>query len=226
MIKCSGHDQFRGVCISVNSNQWYKDGGAITGATNTAYTATTGGLYTVSSTTNGCASATSAGATVSTNAPPATPLITATDNLLATAAGMNSYQWYLNNGVINNATDNTYTATSSGLYKVEVTNGQGCKAMSAELNFAITAVGNITVNGVEIVCFPSPATTELHIRLSGIPFDKPSAQLMDNTGRVLMEFVLNQQVQTIDVSRLAKGFYILNVTVKKEKAAIKVEIIR
>lgn len=207
-------------------NQWYKDGGIISGATNTTYTATSGGVYTVTSTVNGCLSAASAGTTVSTNAPPATPLITATDNLLSTASGMNSYQWYLNSGAINNATDNTYTATSSGLYKVEVSNAQGCKAMSAELNFAITAVGNATVNGVEIVCFPSPATTELNIRLSGIPFEKPAAQLMDNTGRVLLEFVLNQQVQTIDVSRLAGGFYILNVIGKKGKAAIKVEIVR
>jgi|GEM_PF-2376420 len=211
---------------AATGNQWYKNGEIITGATNTTYTATTSGIYTVISVTNGCASAPAVGTTITTNDLPTTPIITAASNELSTAAGMNSYQWYLNDAPISNATGNTYTATTSGLYKVEVTNIQGCKATSAEFNFAITAVGNITVDGVEIRCFPSPATTELHIRLSGIPFDKPHAQLMDNTGRVLMDFVLAQQVQTIDVSRLAGGFYILNVIGKKGKAAIKVEIIR
>ncbi|HEX2629166.1 MAG TPA: T9SS type A sorting domain-containing protein, partial [Chitinophagaceae bacterium] len=211
---------------AAGGNQWYKNGGIINGATGVTYIANASGLYTVVSTVGGCASATSTGITVTVNDLPSIPVITAVGNQLTTATGMTGYQWYLNSGIIGGATSNVYTPTASGLYTVEVTNAAGCKATSAAFNFSITAVGDVTVNGVQINCFPIPTSRDLHIRLSALPVDKPLAQLVDNTGRVVMEVVLTQRLQTIDVSRLAGGVYILNIIGKRSKGTIKVEVIR
>jgi GEVED domain/Secretion system C-terminal sorting domain len=206
-------------------NQWYKDGVILSGAVNAAFTVNASGNYTVVSTISGCASSVSAAVSVTVNALPATPIITLTGNQLTTAAGLSSYQWYLNNAIIPGATANTYTPVVSGLYKVEVANAAGCKATSAEYNFVVTAVSNVVINGVNIICFPNPANDELNIKLSALPVSKTTAKLMDNTGRVVMETVLTGRLQKINVSGIAAGFYLLKITGKKDKGTLKVEVV-
>ena len=48
---------------------------------------------------------------------------------LTTTSGLTAYAWYKDNVIINGATSNTYTPTSIGVYKVEVTNGS-CSSTS------------------------------------------------------------------------------------------------
>ncbi|MCF8273555.1 MAG: hypothetical protein K9I95_06960, partial [Flavobacteriaceae bacterium] len=55
---------------AASGNQWYKDGVLIGGATETTYSATASGTYTVIATANGCPSAESAGTTVTEQALP------------------------------------------------------------------------------------------------------------------------------------------------------------
>lgn len=60
-----------------------------------------------------------------------------------------TYQWYKNNIQILNATKSTYTATSSGNYKVEVKTGSGNIAISTEYNvnkISTTKNNNTTTN--------------------------------------------------------------------------------
>src|SRR5439155_1390375 len=58
---------------SASGNQWFLDGNAIGGATNSTYSATASGNYTVTVTTSGCTSAASAATAVTVNPIPATP---------------------------------------------------------------------------------------------------------------------------------------------------------
>src|SRR6185295_18213773 len=58
---------------TASGNQWYLNGNPIGGETNQTYVATASGNYTVLVTTNGCASAASAGTTVTVNPIPPTP---------------------------------------------------------------------------------------------------------------------------------------------------------
>ena len=48
---------------------------------------------------------------------------------LTTTSGLTAYAWYKDNVIINGATSDTYTPTSIGVYKVEVTNGS-CSSTS------------------------------------------------------------------------------------------------
>jgi len=88
---------------ATSGNQWFRDGAIIVGATNATYTANQSGAYTVISTsTSGCASATSAATTVTVNAIPSTPTISAGSattfgnggSVVLTSSATSCNQWF------------------------------------------------------------------------------------------------------------------------------------
>jgi len=125
--------------------QWYKNGAAISGATNSTYTATSAGTYKVVVTDhNGCTD-TSADVVV-TSVPDPDVSVTPTSGelnckvssvlLTASVTGGETpytYQWYKNGAAISGATNSTYSATSAGTYKVVVTDHNGCTDTSADV---------------------------------------------------------------------------------------------
>ncbi len=134
------------------SYQWLLNGNPINGATTHSYTTSATGNYAVQVALGACSGTKSV--VVSQVSPPSTPSITAGGPLtfceegnvvLTTTPGAGyTYQWFKANSPISGATNNTYTATTSGNYTVRVAAGNDCAASSA-----ITAV---TVN-------PKPAAT-------------------------------------------------------------------
>jgi hypothetical protein len=137
---------------SGSGNQWYLNGNAIGAATNSTYSATLTGNYTVIVTATGCSSAASAATSVTVNPLPATPTITPGgpttfcngNNVTLTSSSGSGNQWFLNGNPIGGATATTYVATASGNYTVNTTDGNSCTSTAS----AATAV---TVN-------PIPAT--------------------------------------------------------------------
>jgi len=67
--------------------------------------------------------------------PQVVPTILQNGNVLTCNPAAISYQWYFNYISIPGATDQTYTASQSGLYSVMATNSFGCSAVSAAFNF-------------------------------------------------------------------------------------------
>lgn len=143
--------------------QWQNNGNAIGGATSASYTPTSNGSYTVVSTnTSGC-SATSAPTNVTINP---LPSATATANgstsicqgqnvtLVASTGAGYTYQWLNNGNNIAGATASTYTASSSGVYSVEVTSSSGCSSTSSNVTVTVNSLPNasITPNGQTTFC--------------------------------------------------------------------------
>jgi hypothetical protein len=135
-----------------SGNQWFLNGNPIGGAISQAYIATASGSYTVTTTANGCASATSGATVVTVNPLPLTPTITpggpttfcAGGSVGLTSSSASGNQWFLNGNPIGGATNQLYTATASGNYTVTVTDGNSCTS-------APSAGTVVTVN-------PIPAT--------------------------------------------------------------------
>ena len=125
---------------ATNGNQWYLNGTPIAGATGKSYTASSGGFYEVLVTNSGnCSGTISAAILVTVNSIPAVPTIAAGglttfcsgDSVILSSNALTGIQWYNNGIAISNATGNTYTATSSGTYTAEATNGSGCNSTSS-----------------------------------------------------------------------------------------------
>ena len=157
--------------------------------------------------------------------PPAQPTISAAGNLLTTASGLSSYQWYLNNSPINGATTNQYTVLQSGVYKVEVGNADGCKISSADFNFVTTAVNDIQWEGQSIRLYPNPVHDQLKINLTGSTLSKNiTAQLVDINGRILQTHRLKAGMNNLDLNNLPQGMY--SVIIKNGVSEKTIRIIR
>lgn len=145
-----------------SGNQWYKNGTTISGATAQTFNSTESGTYTVKATLNSCESAVSNAISVTVNAIPVTPAITAGTattfcnggSLTLTSNAANGNQWYKDGTVISNATATTLNVTSSGAYTVKITIS-GCEsAVSNSINVTVNpipATPTITINGNQLV---------------------------------------------------------------------------
>jgi hypothetical protein len=107
----------------------------------------------------GATSVSSTSITTTVNSGPATPAITVTGDVcvnkttLSTPAGQTSYAWYKDNAPITGAISNTYSPTTAGEYKVQVTSGT-CSTMSAATTISVCGV---TADGKMMsLAFPAP----------------------------------------------------------------------
>lgn len=133
--------------------QWYRNAAIISGATNPTYTATLAGNYTVKVSAGSACEVTSASIPVTVNASPNAVITagTATSfceggnvNLSASTGAGYTYQWYRNNVLITNATQQTYSANTGGAYTV-VTTVATCSRTSAATNVTVWLKPTITI---------------------------------------------------------------------------------
>ncbi|WP_111000642.1 Ig-like domain-containing protein [Taibaiella soli] len=129
--------------------QWLENGVAISGATNTSYTATTSDNYSLRVYSSATCFSTSTPITVAINqlpnvvTTPAAGAATFCQNgttILTAPTGSNlNYQWSFNGNPINGGTSYNYSAGNAGTYAVAVSNSQtGCTATSG--NIVLTQV--------------------------------------------------------------------------------------
>ncbi|HYV92290.1 MAG TPA: T9SS type A sorting domain-containing protein [Chitinophagales bacterium] len=176
-----------GVYITLTANsgsgisyQWKKGNTTLAGATNSTYSTKNAGNYKVyESNSSGCSS-TSAATTVTVLAAP-TATITPLGNLDICGTGSvvlqaNSgsgltYQWKKGSGDIPGETNQTYTATTKGTYKVVVTNSNGCSKTSAGVKVTKScrieeSTGN-EISSVEFLLYPNPTGGHFTLNLKG-----------------------------------------------------------
>lgn len=201
-----------------NTYQWKLNGGAIANATATTYTANIGGSYTVTATRNGCPG-TSAATQVTVYSYPSKPLITQVGNTLSTS-GTGTFQWYFNGVAVAGATSAQHTATTSGLYTVQVSQ-YGCSTTSDAVNFVATALVQPQAWNNEVVVYPNPVQDFVRITNSG--GRKLTVKLMDVAGRVVYTGVVHATSSSIRTEKLAPGSYWLILTdSRRQETLIKV----
>lgn len=185
------------------------------------------GTYTVKLTaTNGSGSDTETHV-IRVNALP-TATVTVAGANLSVPNTFSSYQWYRNATLISGATNNSYTATSNGLYYVKVTSASGCINNSDTANITTLEVGNIG-NSKNVSLYPNP--NEGIFTLSGITGtgeNTATIEIADVTGRIIKTEKVQlrngvfQQLVKLDNS-LATGFYIVKFATATQHYAIPFE---
>jgi hypothetical protein len=142
-------------------------------------------------------------------------------NLLANSGINLTYQWKKGGGNISGATDQIFTAISTGTYKVVVTISNGCSKSSTgtTVTKSCRQSSNDEAAFPTLSVYPNPSDGQFMIDLS-IPTDEDQVatiQLMNTIGQIIYEqkiAVINwgfpQEVQLMDVP---DGLYMVKVVV-------------
>ena len=150
----------QGASVTLNANtsagfnyQWYDGATLITNATNSNYSAATGGSYTVLiSNSNNCTD-TSNAITVTVNPVPTASIAAGGNTTICNGEGVNlnaqtatgyTYQWYNGNSIITGATNATYLANTSGSYTVLVDLGS-CSDTSNAIVVTVNALPSVII---------------------------------------------------------------------------------
>ncbi len=157
--------------------------------------------------------ATSNVVTITQNPAPAIPVISQTGNVLSSTPA-SGYQWYLGGGELINEFNPDYTIVQNGDYQVEITDANGCKAISA-----IFSVLNVGLTEAEysspLNVYPNPANGNLFIAFPKA--ESVTLKLTSVFGKIVLvkDFDKASSQFPIELSTdgLSKGIYLLQVCV-------------
>ncbi len=158
-------------------------------------------LVTITNTSIGCSD--TAHVFVNVNSSPTTPTISQNENTLTSSTAL-TYQWYLNSVAIPGETNQNMEAVTDGTYQVEITEANGCVAISAPFSFIYTGITDVASNNSPVV-FPNP--TNCSIIISG---SKNIKAILTNAMGAILES--GENVNMIDLSEYSNGIYYIAIT--------------
>lgn len=184
--------------------QWLNNGTAISGATSASYSANATGTYKVKVTGSNTCFDTSAATTVTVNPLPV-PVIAEVNHVLTVTGGtFTTYQWTFNGNNVATSSTLSIDANGNGVYKVTVTNSNGCTGTSAADTVRDEGVQNISQLQNAITVYPNPATSTVNI-------NAPVAvniSILSVDGRQL---IYAEKAKEVNISNLANGMYLIMV---------------
>lgn len=188
-----------------------------TGSAEPTLTVSISGTYAVTvSEVNGCGSTDSLNITFN---EPFVPEIFFEGNSL-TATGEGTFIWLLNGDPIPNANANSIIPQSPGAYSLEFTDLNGCISVSNSI--IITTDGS--VQHPFLRAYPNPADQMLQLQLGADAGREVLIQLIDLSGRIVLEKVLLSPTQlvSLDIAHIAQGMYTLRLRNSNEANEIRI----
>lgn len=213
---CSGGNVTLTATHTGTSVQWKKNGVTIAGATSDVYTAYLNGNYTCE-VTGDCGITVSTPILVTVNKNP-TASITAGGPtsfcaggsvvLTANAGAGLSYQWFKGGAAITGATSISYTATTAGNYKCQVTKtATGCGKNSNKIGVEIICREGENVESLSsLTLYPNPATTVLYVVAQ---LENGPIQILNDLGQLIIEITPESETTAINIEDLPKGIYLV-----------------
>jgi uncharacterized repeat protein (TIGR01451 family) len=136
-------------------------------------------------------------------ATPELPVITQNGNTLS-ATGDGFFSWYLNGQPLPESSSDI-EISESGIYAVQVTNGQ-CASELAVGEFLYISVSELIHSNL-ITCYPNPASDKLFIRSNGLSGASLSAELFDLSGKLIQSERLINGMAAMDMRVCDAGLY-------------------
>lgn len=141
------------------------------------------------------------------------------DKKLAASVEAASYQWYLNDRPIPDATQKYIITFWEGNYSLQVTNNNGCSSISAPFDSKGMLIGKIT-NAFRV--FPNPAIDVVNIFLADKAEGEAQINIYTIDGKTVSGKTYTSLPSNISVSALIPGVYILECNVQGKKYTAKV----
>lgn len=131
-----------------------------------------------------------------------------------------SYQWYLNDRPIPNATQKSIITIWEGNYSLQITNNNGCNsAISAPFDSKGMLLGKITKT---FRVFPNPVTDNLNIFLADKAEGETQIKIYTTDGKTVFSKAYVNIPSNINVSALSHGVYVLECSVQGKKYTAKI----
>lgn len=121
-----------------------------------------------------------------------------------------SYKWYVNNTLIAGQTQSSITPIQEGVYVVEVTDENGCKALSDGFNYTATGI-NSGVQAVDLLIIPNPNSGSFTIKTNE---EIVKLSIYNYEGKLIHEQTGN--TSSVSLRNLAFGGYILELETKQK----------
>lgn len=235
---CSGKSVIINALVNPNfAYVWKKNGFNISGATSSSFQATGSGTYTVriTNTSTGCSAVTPTGIVVIKNplptatiSPAGTITICAGQSALMTAnSGTGcTYKWKKTGNYISGATSITYSATTAGKYKVEVTNSFGCSKTSVNDTINVPCREGVSENEFSVSIYPNPSSGDFIFKLNTANDKNISIRIFDMTGKLIENKMERVTQSEFRISGLSPGIYsaeVINEHYKKVLKLVKTE---
>lgn len=119
------------------------------------------------------------------------------------------------------STTNSITNALPGTYNVTITDANGCEITeSVTINFSSLGINELLQFGVTV--YPNPMTDFIKIESTKQVVER--VELIDNSGRLVLESAINNHNGTLETSQLAKGNYQL--IVRTADQVFKVQIVK
>ncbi|MFT5764599.1 MAG: choice-of-anchor B domain-containing protein [Saprospiraceae bacterium] len=206
---CEGEEYILETEPGNTSYDWFRNNVFLATTVVPSYSVTEEGDYSVVATNAAGCFSESAAITVSVSLVDA--VITFDSGILSETIPASTYLWFLDGTAINGATSMDYTPTQNGDYYCEITNADGCIAISNVINVILSGV-----NGIQAIdylaIFPNPATDEVMLRLEVSEATDFKIQLIHVDGRILNSLsasVSGSELIPLDLSQLASGVYFI-----------------
>jgi hypothetical protein len=117
-----------------------------------------------------------------------------------------SQHWYLNNNAITNATDSVYIAIQAGSYTVQITDTNGCTAVSNPV--IITGINNLTEPNISL--YPNPTNDKWLLTVENSLLGS-KLTVFDDNGKIVYESQISNLKTGINFNA-ASGIYLLRIS--------------
>jgi len=136
--------------------------------------------------------------------------VTESVGTLSATQGFATYQWFVYNNQVIGATAADYTPNFSGMYHVEVTDANGCRASSSQVSFIYLGDSEIIAIAPP-TAYPNPFDNVIWLNFSNTNFNTDvDCFILDCTGKITYSFKGAHDKLQIDSTQFSSGIYIHN----------------
>lgn len=134
---------------------------------------------------------------------------------------ISNYEWFLNDKIILEATQGTYSPVEIGTYKVRVTDVNGCRSVSNSVIVNVVSTEENIYEG-EVSVYPNPSNAIFYLELGEEKASK--IQLFNALGKYYNERItpLSPKKYQIDLDNQARGLYFVEIITNKGKIVRKI----
>lgn len=195
--------------------QWLRNDTVISGSTSSSYVADSAGSYSVEIIMGTCNVILAADTIVG----QPNPSIGLDHGDILFTGSYSTYQWMFDSTIIPGATSSTYIETALGYYQVIVTNMYGCVDTSGDFWIYPLGVNNVNNGVMNVSLYPNPTTSEIHVDAA----DKVNVRVTTIDGKELMYV---KQTNSINMSDLANGVYMIMVYNKEDQLILTSKVVK